>query len=66
MGGVCMWLCGCCVWVVCVGGIGGRNLGGQEGPAANCPAGGCVDGVCLVSGWIGGGGACVCVCGWVE
>ena len=34
-----MWVCGCCVWVVCVGGVGGRNLGRQQGPAATCPAG---------------------------
>ena len=41
MGGVCMWVCGCCVWVVCVGGVGGGNLGEQEGTGgANCPAGG--------------------------
>ena len=39
------------VWV---SGVGGRNLGGQEGPAAGCSAGVCVGGVWVMYGCVGG------------
>ena len=66
------------VWV---SGVGGRNLGGQEGPAVGCSAGGWVW-VCVWAGGVGGrsladrrdlqlvvqqvGVWVMCVCGCVD